>query len=184
MPLWGISPKLRTAVVIWEDPTFFHHQGFNYTEIWRSLVANLRAGAYVRGGSTITQQLAKNLYLSLEKSLRRKLREAVLARRLERAFSKNQILEIYLNVAEWGPGLAGAEAAANHYFGKPASALDWGEAAMLAGILQNPRVLNPARDAEKAIHYRDLVLEKLLRLGEISAADLTGMDAPFQTGSR
>ncbi len=168
VPLWAISPKLQTAVIIWEDPSFLHHRGLNYKEIGRSLLADIRAGEYVRGGSTITQQLAKNLFLSPEKTLRRKFREAVLARRIEGELAKNQILEIYLNVAEWGPKIAGAEAAALRYFCKPASELDWSDSALLAGILPNPGLFNPHRSPEQARRRRTLVLLKLRRFEKIS----------------
>lgn len=168
MPLWTLSPKLQTAVILWEDPGFYLHSGLSYTSIRQAALRDLRAGAYVRGGSTLTQQVAKNLFLSPEKTLRRKLREAVLAERLERVLSKDQILEIYLNTAEWGDGIVGAEAAARHFFGKPASELDWAEAALLAGILPNPRRNDPFLDPHSAWRLRRRVLVKLRGAGEIT----------------
>lgn len=171
MPLWAIAPQLQTAVVAWEDPRFYHHDGINYREIARDAVSNLRAGRYARGGSTITQQVVKNLFVGPERTLRRKLREAILARRLERALSKDEILTVYLNVAEWGDGIVGAEAASLRYFGKPAARLDWAEAALLAGILPSPRSWNPCRDPERARTARQAVLAKLLEYGELRPAE-------------
>lgn len=166
--LHDVAPELRQAVITWEDPTFYSHRGFNLAEIGRSLVRNIEAGAYVRGGSTITQQVAKNTYLSPEKTLRRKIREAVLAQRIEAALSKPEILEIYLNIAPWGPDVRGAESAARRYFGKPASDLSWGEAALLAGMLRNPFRFNPDTHPADARRAQRQVLEKLLLHGRIS----------------
>lgn len=168
MPLWTLSPRLQTAVLLWEDPAFHLHSGLSPAGIRQAALQNLRAGEYKRGGSTLTQQVAKNLFLSPEKTLRRKLREAVLARRLERVLSKDQILEIYLNTAEWGDGVVGAEAAARHFFAKPASELSWAEAALLAGILPNPRRNDPFLDPHSAWLLRRRVLIKLRRADEIT----------------
>lgn len=172
VPLWAISPKLQSAVVIWEDPLFYHHSGFNYAEIWSALKQDLRAGAYKRGGSTITQQVAKNLFLGPRKSLVRKLREAILARRLERALSKDEILEIYLNIAEWGDGVQGAEAASRRYFQKSAADLTWGEAALLAGILPNPLRWNPHIAPSQSARVQRKVLMKLCLNGDIEVEEL------------
>jgi monofunctional biosynthetic peptidoglycan transglycosylase len=161
VPLWAISPKLQAAVVVWEDARFYFHRGFDYPDIWRAFLEDLRVGAYRRGGSTITQQVAKNLFLSPEKTLRRKLREAVLTWRLERALSKDEILEIYLNVAEWGDGITGAEAASRSYFSKSAEELTWAEAALLAAILPNPHRFSPFRAPQEAKRLRQVVLMKL-----------------------
>jgi len=167
LPLWAISPKLRQAVVTWEDPAFFHHSGLDYAEIFRAAWMDMKSGSYRRGASTITQQVAKNQFLSSEKTLSRKLREAILARRIEAALSKEEILTVYLNIAEWGDRIAGAEAASGRYFGKSASELNWAEAATLAGILPNPREWNPCRNPDRAQHARRSVLEKLLSMNEI-----------------
>lgn len=139
VPLWAISPKLQTAVIIWEDPSFLHHRGLNYKEIGRSLLADIRAGEYVRGGSTITQQLAKNLWLSPSRNPLRKLKEGALTIQLEKYLDKRRILTVYLNVVEFGVGIYGAEAAAQHYFGKSARFLDEHEAALLAASLPRPK---------------------------------------------
>ena len=140
-----ISPYLQRAVVATEDASFFMHEGFDWEGIKDAAVHNLEAGEFKRGGSTITQQLAKNLYLSAERSLLRKAREALITRSLEHHLTKRRILELYLNVAEWGNGIFGAEAAARHHFGKQASDLNLDEAALLAAILPSPRRYDPMR---------------------------------------
>jgi monofunctional biosynthetic peptidoglycan transglycosylase len=145
VPLSQISPHLRHAVVAAEDASFFTHEGFDWEGIREAAKYNLEAGELKRGGSTITQQLAKNLYLSSERSLFRKAREALITRSLERHLTKKRILELYLNVAEWGRGVYGAEAAARHHFGKSASDLTTDEAAWLAAILPSPRRYDPLR---------------------------------------
>ena len=124
VPMSRISPYLQRAVVATEDASFFQHEGFDWEGIKDAAVHNLEAGEFKRGGSTITQQLAKNLYLSSERSLLRKAREALITRSLEHELTKRRILELYLNVAEWGHGIFGAEAASRHHFGKSASELN------------------------------------------------------------
>ena len=171
MPLWAISPKLQDAVVVWEDPMFYHHHGINFAETSRAFLEDVRAGEYRRGGSTITQQVAKNLYLSPEKSLRRKFRETVLAYRLEHALTKDEILEIYLNVAEWGDGVAGAEAASRFYFFKSAEELTWADAALLAAILPSPVRFNPIENPQQALLRRQTVLRKLLENGDLKSGE-------------
>ena len=144
VPFDSISPSLKVAVVASEDIGFFSHHGFAVDEMKEALSQALRARAAPRGASTITQQLAKNLWLSPSRDPFRKLREAMLTARLERALTKRRILEIYLNVVQFGPGLYGAEAASAHYFGKPASDLTDHESAQLATGLPRPRTWNPA----------------------------------------
>lgn len=167
-PLSAISPQLKESVVIWEDPGFYYHRGFSLGAMLEALSANLRAQAYVRGGSTISQQLAKNLFLTKEKTLRRKFRDAVLARRLEQVLSKEEILEVYLNTADWGDDLHGAEAAALFYFGVPADQLDWPQSALLAGILSNPHTLNPCVVPAEATQRRNVILGVLKKEGQIT----------------
>lgn len=167
-PLWNISPRLRTTVVLWEDPDFSIHHGLAFHEIRLALVQDLRERKYASGASTITQQVAKNLFLTQEKTLRRKLREAVLAWRLENILTKEQILEIYLNIADWGEGVTGAEAASRFYYGKHAAELDWAESAMLVGLLPNPRRRQPFLDLDTAMRNRAVVLRKLLVNQEIT----------------
>ncbi len=145
VPLSRISPHLRHAVVAAEDASFFTHEGFDWEGMKEAAKYNLEAGELKRGGSTITQQLAKNLYLSSERSLFRKAREALITRSLEQHLTKKRILELYLNVAEWGQGVYGAEAAARHHFGKSSYDLTADEAAWLAAILPSPRRYDPLR---------------------------------------
>jgi monofunctional glycosyltransferase len=141
VPLSGVSPYLIKAVIIAEDEKFWLHHGFDLEAIQKALEKNVEKGAFKVGGSTISQQLAKNLYLTPAKNPVRKLKEAVLTWRIERTLSKRRILELYLNVAEWGEGIFGIEAASLHYYNKTASALSPEEAARLAVVLPNPRKL-------------------------------------------
>ncbi len=145
VPLAHISPHLRRAVVAAEDASFFTHEGFDWEGIKDAVIANFETGELKRGGSTITQQLAKNLYLSSERSMFRKAREALITRLLEHHLSKERILELYLNVAEWGIGVYGAEAAARHHFHESSRDLTPEEAAWLAAILPSPRRYDPIR---------------------------------------
>jgi monofunctional glycosyltransferase len=145
VPLSRISPNLQRAVIAAEDSSFYQHDGFDWEGIKDAAAKNLEAGKLKTGGSTITQQLAKNLYLSHEKTLLRKAREALITRSLEQQLTKKRILEIYLNIVEWGRGIYGAEAAARHHFSKAASELTAEEAALLAAILPAPRYYDPLR---------------------------------------
>lgn len=145
MPLARISPHLQKAVLAAEDAAFYRHKGFDWDGLQEALSRNWDKGELRRGGSTITQQLAKNLYLSTRKNLFRKAHEALLTWKLERALPKKRILELYLNVAEWGQGVFGAEAAARHHFGKSAADLSPDEAALLAAMLPSPRRYDPIR---------------------------------------
>ena len=138
----SISSDLKKAVLVAEDLSFFNHTGFDTHEI-RIATREALQGKRVRGASTITQQLAKNLWLSPSRSPDRKLREIVLTRQLERHLSKQRILEIYLNVVEFGPGIYGVEAASRHYYGIPASDLDAEQAARLAASLPRPSKWHP-----------------------------------------
>ena len=139
VPYERISPLLRRAVLVAEDDAFFSHGGLDWNEMRESARRDLEAGRIVRGGSTITQQLAKNLWLSSERSVVRKLEEIFLALRLERALSKRRIFELYLNLIEWGDGVYGVEAASRRYFGLSASDLDARQAVLLAAVIINPR---------------------------------------------
>jgi membrane peptidoglycan carboxypeptidase len=177
MPLWAMADTLQAAVLAWEDPAFYHHGALNYPEIVRAAWIDLRAGKFERGASTITQQVIKNQFLGPQKTLRRKLREAILAHRLEQVLTKDEILTVYLNIADWGEGIVGAEAASRRYFGKAAAQLDWSEAALLAGILPNPRKTNPCSDPSRARQARHAVLAKLLGLGQLSQEDFRKAEA-------
>jgi monofunctional biosynthetic peptidoglycan transglycosylase len=135
----SISPHMETAVMVCEDGSFHRHRGFDQEAIRNSFRENVRAGRFVRGASTISMQLAKNLYLTREKTLSRKLQEAVLTLLLEQELTKQEILELYLNVIELGPGLYGIGPAAQHYFNTSASRLSLGQSLYLASILPNPK---------------------------------------------
>lgn len=145
VPYSQISPYLKRAVVIAEDAAFFDHSGFDWQAIREAIEKNWKKKELVRGGSGITQQLAKNLYLSPSKNLLRKLREILITVELERKLSKQRILELYLNVVEWGDGIYGAEAAAQHYFNTSAASLSPHQTAWLAAILPNPRYFQNRR---------------------------------------
>jgi monofunctional glycosyltransferase len=134
----NISPYLAKAIIIAEDDKFWSHRGFDMDAIQKALEKNIEKGKFKFGGSTISQQLVKNLYLTPAKNPVRKLKEAIITWRIEQAISKRRILELYLNVVEWGNGIFGAEMASQHYFGKPAALLTAEEAAKLAAILPNP----------------------------------------------
>ena len=177
VPLWAISSKLQSAVVLWEDPAFYHHSGLDYPEIVRAAWTDLRTTSYRVGASTITQQVAKNVFLGPEKSMRRKVREAILAGRIESALSKEEILTVYLNIAEWGDGIVGAEGASRRYFGKSASDLNWPEAATLAGILPNPREWNPCKNPNRAQQSRHAVLTKLRASQALTQQEFDDADA-------
>lgn len=163
VPLSRISPHLRHAVIAAEDASFFTHEGFDWEGIKEAAIYNLEAGEFKRGGSTITQQLAKNLYLSSERSLLRKAREALITHHLEQHLSKNRILELYLNVAEWGHGIYGAEAAARHHFGKPSLDLTSDEAAWLAAMLPSPRRYDPLRKTTFLTQRHERILRRIDR---------------------
>lgn len=144
VPYDRISPRLKLAVVAAEDINFFGHNGFAVEEIRAAVREAVEDLEFPRGASTITQQLARNLWLSASVSPLRKIREAILTSQLENRLGKRRILELYLNVVEFGPDIYGAEAASWHYFGKPASDVDEEEAAQLAAGLPRPRRWNPS----------------------------------------
>jgi monofunctional biosynthetic peptidoglycan transglycosylase len=171
-----ISPSLKRAVIVAEDAAFFSHEGVDYDELEKSFEDSWKTGKRMRGGSTITQQLAKNLYLSPSRNPVRKIEELLIARRLEVELSKRRILELYLNVIEWGDGLWGAEAAAQAYFKKPASALDAEESALLAASIINPRRYSPARPSKFLLRRQELIRQ---RMGDVeppapAVAGMTG----------
>jgi len=158
VPYDRISVNLKRAVVASEDTEFFFHDGFSSHEMKEAVKKAIREREAPRGASTITQQVAKNLWLSPTRRLTRKFREAMLTRQLEKHLSKERILELHINIAEFGPGIYGAEAAARHYFGVPASDLSPRQGAMLAAGLPRPKRWNPASDSE---YYRASV-ERIL----------------------
>jgi monofunctional biosynthetic peptidoglycan transglycosylase len=164
VPYSRISPSLRRAVLAAEDDGFFQHDGIELAQMRESLETNLKELQAVRGGSTITQQLAKNLYLSPSRNPLRKVKELLIARRLEAELSKTRILEIYLNVIEWGDGIWGAEAASRAYFRTSAASLSREQAALLAGAIVNPRVLSPARPSRRLLRRQQIVLARMGRV--------------------
>ena len=161
MPYSRISQHLKKAVIVTEDAAFWQHQGIDYDALRESMEVNWERGEFARGASTITQQLAKNLYLSPSKNPMRKLRELIIARRLEAELKKARILELYLNVIEWGDGVYGAEAAARNYFQKRAIDLTPSEAALLAAIIVNPRVMNPVHPSAAVVRRQQLILRRM-----------------------
>jgi monofunctional biosynthetic peptidoglycan transglycosylase len=156
-----VSSNLTRAVLVAEDDLFWQHEGLDFDQLQESLALDWARGRLTRGGSTITQQLAKNLYLSPSKNPMRKLRELLIARRLEVELKKARILELYLNLIEWGDGIYGAEAASRAYFGVGASDLSPSQAALLAAAIINPRLLNPARPSTRLIRRQQLILRRM-----------------------
>jgi monofunctional biosynthetic peptidoglycan transglycosylase len=156
-----ISPNLTRAVLVAEDSAFWQHDGLDYNELQKSVELDWARGRLVRGASTITQQLAKNLYLSPSRNPFRKFRELIIARRLEVELTKTRILELYLNVIEWGDGIYGVDAAARAYFSTSASSLSVEEAALLAGAIINPRVLTPARPTARLLRRQQIILRRM-----------------------
>ncbi len=165
VPLSRISRSLQRAVVISEDDKFWDHRGFDYDAIATAVEKNIRSKAFALGGSTITQQLAKNLFLSPSKNPVRKLKEAVLTWRLERTLSKRRILELYLNVAEWGNGIFGVEQASRYYFGKSARYLTVREAARLAAVLPCPLTCSPSGSSRYVVRRAERIYRIMLRRG-------------------
>jgi monofunctional biosynthetic peptidoglycan transglycosylase len=156
----AISPTLKRAVLTAEDSAFFDHDGLDYQQLRKSMELWKR-GDFSRGGSTITQQLAKNLYLSPSRNPARKFRELLITRLLEGALSKRRILELYLNVVEWGDGVYGAEAAARTYFRTSAGSLSNEQSALLAGSLINPRRYSPAKPPRRLLARQRIILRHM-----------------------
>jgi monofunctional biosynthetic peptidoglycan transglycosylase len=163
LPYNSISPHVRNAVLIAEDSAFFQHSGYDVNEIRESIKRNWRDKRFSRGASTITQQLAKNLFLSTSRNPLRKVREFFIAQEMERLLSKQRIFEIYLNVIEWGDGVYGIDPAARRYFGKSASDLLPEEAAILAAMIPNPRRYNPGRNLRYLERRKKEILDRLVR---------------------
>ncbi len=170
VPLARISPYLIKAVVIAEDDKFWRHEGFDFEAIQKAMEKDLKAKRFKAGGSTISQQLAKNLYLNSSKNPLRKIKEAVLTWRLERTLTKKRIIELYLNVVEWGEGIFGIEAASRHYYGRPADALTPEEAARLAVVLPNPRKYNPRGNSRYVAKRAEVIQNIMVKRGIIIPA--------------
>jgi len=156
-----IAPSLTRAVLVTEDAAFWSHSGIDFDEIKASIEDSIETGEPLRGASTITQQLAKNLYLSPSRNPTRKLTELYITRRLEASLSKRRILELYLNLIEWGDGIWGCEAAAHAYFGVSAADLSPSQAALMAGAIINPRRYNPAHPNAYLLRRQALILRRM-----------------------
>lgn len=156
-----ISPHLKRAIIAAEDSQFSNHTGFDFKAMQNALDKNWKEGRWAAGGSTISQQLAKNLFLSDKKTPWRKLQEAVITYMLEKVMTKKRILEIYLNMIEWGENVFGAEAASQHYFSISASALTARQAAFLASMVPNPRFYDRNRTTKKLLKKTDIILKRM-----------------------
>jgi penicillin-binding protein 1A len=169
--LGEVSPHLKRAVLAIEDSYFYSHRGINPSSVGRALLANVQAGSTVEGGSTITMQLVKNLFLTPEQAISRKVAEAVLSLRLEQIFAKDQILEMYLNQVYWGHNTSGVETASQSYFNKSAKDLSLAEAAMMAGLIQAPEEYSPFVNYGLAKQRQATVLGRMRQLGWITAEE-------------
>ena len=165
VPLTQISPYVVKAVIIAEDDKFWSHEGFDFEAMQKALEKDLQKKTFKAGGSTISQQLAKNLFLSPAKNPIRKVKEAILTWRIEQQLSKRRIMELYLNVAEWGDGMFGVGNAARRYYGKSAGSIGPREAAELAAALPNPRRFNPNGNSRYAASRADRIYQIMVRRG-------------------
>jgi len=171
-PSASIPPEMKWAVILAEDENFYKHEGIDVKAIKTAIKHDLEKKSFDRGASTITQQVAKNIFLSREKTISRKIKEIILARRMEEELTKGRILELYLNVVELGPMVYGVGHGARYYFGKPASALTPRECAFLAAMLPGPRLAyNPYRNLRKVVRRSNMILKLLRQNGVLSAAE-------------
>jgi membrane peptidoglycan carboxypeptidase len=184
-----ISPYMQVAVLTTEDGAFLRHHGFNRAAIRASIIANLKAGRFVRGASTITMQLAKNLFLSRDKTLARKLEEVVLAEYLEQTFRKEELMELYLNVIEFGPAVYGITSAADYYFGRTPAELNLAECLFLASVLPSPLRYGAMRDTGelsdermRGIHTLMEIAHRTGRIDEGELAEGQGETVQFWRG--
>ena len=161
VPYAKISSHLKRAILVAEDDRFVDHEGFDWDAIQKAMDKNQKKGKVVAGGSTISQQLAKNLFLSGERSMLRKGEEALITLIMERILDKERILDIYLNVIEWGDGVFGAEAASRHYFGISAERLSQEQAAKLAAMVPRPRFYDRNRNAPWLLKKTQIILERM-----------------------
>ena len=177
VPLSQISPIFRSVVIASEDANFYWHHGFDWSQIHESFDKDLETHRIVRGGSTITQQLAKNVFLTKDRTILRKLREAYLTVQIEALLTKNKILEKYLNIIELGPGVYGVKAAARYYFNKSPAELDVLDSAYLAYLIPNPRVYSRTFERKKLTTFAKFRIRELcyimFRTGKISEAEYT-----------
>jgi monofunctional biosynthetic peptidoglycan transglycosylase len=176
VPYARISANLKRAVIVTEDSAFWQHEGVDYEQLRESMEVNWERGEFARGASTITQQLAKNLYLSPSKNPMRKLRELLITRRLDVELPKQRILEIYLNVIEWGDGVWGAEAAARKYFRKSAADLNATESALLAAAIANPHIMDPGRPSARLRRRQQMIMR---RMGAVTPPPVIAEPAPM-----
>lgn len=167
-----IPDHLIQAVISTEDQRFYKHDGINYFAIAKAFVQNTMSGDIVAGGSTLTQQLAKNAFLSQERTYTRKFKELILTKRIEQKYSKDEIMERYLNQIYFGEGAWGIQRAAQTYFGKDVSELSLSESAMLAGLIKAPSLLSPFKDMDKSVQRRDVVLSLMEKEGYISKKEM------------
>ena len=168
VPFEEISPELKAAVLAIEDSHFYHHAGINFVSIGRAMLANARAGAVREGASTLTMQLVKNLFLTQDRTVSRKLSELVLAMRIEQVLDKHELLDLYLNTIYWGHNTYGAETAAQSYFQKSAAELNLAEASAMAGLIQAPEQYSPFIDYAETKRRQALVLARMEALGWIT----------------
>ena len=178
----GISENLKHAVLVAEDDTFYRHKGVEWESMRRALKTDWKTKSFAKGGSTITQQVAKNLYLSPSKNPLRKIKEILIAKKLEGVLGKRRIFEIYLNIAEWGKGIYGAQAAAQAYFGKNASELNPEEAAALAAVLPSPRHYSPTKGTRFMERRKSQIVGRMRVSGYLpDEADETDLDEALET---
>jgi monofunctional biosynthetic peptidoglycan transglycosylase len=161
VPLSKLPRHLTDAIIVAEDGTFYEHEGFDWFEVRESLEKNIKERRAARGGSTITQQLAKNLYLSTSKDPLRKAREMVITMLLEQNLSKQRILELYVNLIEWGDGIFGVDAAARRYFGRPASALSFEQSLRLAAVIPSPLRHRPDVDSRYVLRRSEIIRRRM-----------------------
>jgi monofunctional biosynthetic peptidoglycan transglycosylase len=176
-PLNRVSTYLIKAVLIAEDDKFWSHEGFDLEAIKKAIEKDIKKKRFAFGGSTITQQLARNLYLTPEKTVFRKIKEAIITWRIERSLAKKRILELYLNVVEWGEGIFGIEAASRHYYNKPSSELTPEESARLAAILPNPKKYSPEGES-KYIENRTTLILNIMKIRGIIPSEYE--ELPYQ----
>lgn len=173
VPFTELPPYLSDAFIAVEDNRFYEHLGIDFEAIGRAVIANIKGGIGAEGGSTITQQLVKNAFLSSEKTFKRKIQEAILALKVERRYSKGEILEFYLNRIYFGHGTYGIQAATQFYFGKNAKDLSLAESAMLAGIVRSPNNYNPLNNPDLAKRRQELVLNLMVKYSKITPSEAT-----------
>ncbi|NTU52180.1 MAG: monofunctional biosynthetic peptidoglycan transglycosylase [Chlorobiaceae bacterium] len=183
VPLKKVSPSLVKAVLISEDRNFWQHEGFDFDAIESAIEKNVKAGEFKFGASTISQQLSKNLYLSPSKNPLRKIKEAILTWRIERTLSKRRILELYVNIAEWGDGIYGIEEATRHYYGVSASQLTASQSSRLAAVLPNPIRYNPTGSSRFVRVRAARIYSVMLRRGLVVPDYSEVMRAPDTSGA-